>query len=485
MLDSDDEMIGKKRPGLLVGLGPGLATAVLTRLKCLASKHADSPLQLHVQGDGIGPLDLQQIGESLDHLEDGAPALFVVADDQAVFSQLSITGESPRPYDLAATLMATLARTVYLSVQDVSAMRDTLLSLSIQRKLEVVVFGPQEPLNGVALTGEVDTVVRLYAELAKSERGATPDEALQMLLVQSAGDVAWLRFDGTGARPLVSFSPTPTDLDRISAECRLEDLTLRQLPLKLLSDIGLGYYALVVYRARLLRNWVKADQLPRVGALVRAMLATDQSVSIDRNTMAFIRLHCADMPKIMDAIPPESDPRPAHASLLHQAVALSNVELIEKLVIVGGMDIDEPLGLLGESPLQRAVLDGDDLVFRKLFKLGANVNYRDHALRTLLHTAIEAGDDEMVELLFGPKMAHFQHRETVWPFGGITPLMMACDRGWKDGVELLLQLGADPKRIDDSGRNALQRCEDLAEPDPEIVAVLRQALSGPRPVSPQ
>ena len=120
----------------------------------------------------------------------------------------------------------------------------------------------------------------------------------------------------------------------------------------------------------------------------------------------------------------------------------------------------------GETPLCYAAQFGDLRMAQALIFYGANVNARDPFGNTALHWAAQKGSSEVIQALLGAKAAvDPQNRQ------GVTPLMMAAKSNQALAVRLLMKNGADPKKQDFTGRDAL----GWADGKPAVLTVLHTA----------
>ena len=108
----------------------------------------------------------------------------------------------------------------------------------------------------------------------------------------------------------------------------------------------------------------------------------------------------------------------------------------------------------GTNALMYAALHGEMSVVRRLVEREAQVNKTGW---TPLHFAASNGHDEVVSYL----IEHHAYIDAESP-NRTTPLMMAARMRHPTVVRLLLQEGADPTPVNESGMNAARRAGDLA-----------------------
>ncbi len=104
----------------------------------------------------------------------------------------------------------------------------------------------------------------------------------------------------------------------------------------------------------------------------------------------------------------------------------------------------------GRTPLGYAAAFGNSAMLKLLLEAGARVDYRDSFGRMALHWAAEAGQAETIRLLLAAKAPVDATARQ-----GITPLMLAAGANKGEAVKLLLDGGADPKKQDFTGRDAI------------------------------
>ena len=120
----------------------------------------------------------------------------------------------------------------------------------------------------------------------------------------------------------------------------------------------------------------------------------------------------------------------------------------------------------GETPLCYAAQFGDARMANALIFYGADINARDPFGNTALHWAAQRGAIDVIQLLLAAKApVDAQNKQ------GVTPLMMAAKSGQAAASRLLLKNGADPKKQDFTGRDAI----GWADGKPAVLAILRSA----------
>ena len=104
----------------------------------------------------------------------------------------------------------------------------------------------------------------------------------------------------------------------------------------------------------------------------------------------------------------------------------------------------------GRTPLGYAAGFGNAAMLKLLLESGARIDYRDNFGRMALHWAAEGGQAETIRLLLAAKAPVDATARQ-----GITALMLAAGGNKGEAVKLLLDAGADPKKQDFTGRDAI------------------------------
>lgn len=108
---------------------------------------------------------------------------------------------------------------------------------------------------------------------------------------------------------------------------------------------------------------------------------------------------------------------------------------------------------VGETPLHRACIEGDEKKVNKLIESGHPINPRDHCGWIPLHEACNHGFTQIVRALLNAG-AHINDPGGE-KCGGTTPLHDACSNGHTSVIQLLLSRGADVTKLDSEGNCAL------------------------------
>ena len=120
----------------------------------------------------------------------------------------------------------------------------------------------------------------------------------------------------------------------------------------------------------------------------------------------------------------------------------------------------------GRTALSWAAQSNNTEIAQMVLNAGAKPDLRDKDGNTPLHYAAGGGHIEVMQLLI---KAHatidYQNRE------GVTPLMKAAGTGRPQAVRVLLDAGADPRKQDFTGRDAV----GWAKGRPAVVEMLKAA----------
>jgi ankyrin repeat protein len=150
---------------------------------------------------------------------------------------------------------------------------------------------------------------------------------------------------------------------------------------------------------------------------------------------------------------------------LGRAVLQGNAELVKALLEVGA-NAESPLAS-GQRPLWFAVSMGNVAVVSALLAGGADPNREDAEGRMVLHAAAANPSAATVVVLLNAK-ANPDCRDKA----GITPLMVAAEEGFVGPARVLLDAGADPNVHNSAGMTALDLAN--AKNQTQVVRLLEE-----------
>jgi ankyrin repeat protein len=161
---------------------------------------------------------------------------------------------------------------------------------------------------------------------------------------------------------------------------------------------------------------------------------------------------------------PRPDMQPLYSNSLLSAAAQNQTDGVERMLRQG----ENPNGLdsNGRSPLGYAAIYGNTEMTKALVAGGARLDFGDRFGNTALHWAAANGQIEVLRLLLDDKAPIDAANKQ-----GMTPLMLAADANRVEVVRVLLAAGADPKKEDYSGRDAI----GWAQGKPGSLRLLEQA----------
>ena len=133
---------------------------------------------------------------------------------------------------------------------------------------------------------------------------------------------------------------------------------------------------------------------------------------------------------------------------INDAAANDNIDQVRAMLLRG--DHVNSIDGHKRTPLIYAAMAGDLAMTKLLLDHDADVTFHDGFGNTPLHWAASIGNLELVKMLLAAKAPIDPQNKQ-----GMTPLMLAASNGRTAAVKLLLQHGADPKKQDFTGRDAL------------------------------
>ncbi len=155
-----------------------------------------------------------------------------------------------------------------------------------------------------------------------------------------------------------------------------------------------------------------------------------------------------------------------------KAAGSGNVDLIRYLMELGVPVTDSP----NHDVMMYACASGNVEVVRLLLAQGADPLERSGSGETILFWGNWGSDPEMARLVFSLGVDVNARASN-----GMTALMSCAANGWSGALRRLLDAGADPLLVDQSGKTALdyaiaRRTNRATEPNPENVRLLEAAL---------
>ena len=178
-----------------------------------------------------------------------------------------------------------------------------------------------------------------------------------------------------------------------------------------------------------------------------------------RRTTLLLALAAA-LPSMVGAAPARADLNlfGDYYSNIPRAVEQGDAATVQRLLAdnVNPQQLDEK----NRTGLIVAALTGNMQIFAILMKAGARLDIPDPLGNTPLHYAADRNRAEMVKLMLALHAPVDAENK-----GGITPLMMAASHGNVEVVEMLLAAGANPKKNDYTGRDALGWARDSRKPN--------------------
>jgi len=132
------------------------------------------------------------------------------------------------------------------------------------------------------------------------------------------------------------------------------------------------------------------------------------------------------------------------------AAAHNDTRQVEGLLAAGGRDPDAIESQDGRTALDWAAAFDNLPMAQLLLRYGAHIDARDKLGNTALHYAAERGRIDFMRFLIAQKATIDAGNRQ-----GLTPLMIAAQHGQAAAARLLLASGADPRKQDFTGRDAI------------------------------
>ncbi|CAB0031195.1 unnamed protein product [Trichogramma brassicae] len=140
-------------------------------------------------------------------------------------------------------------------------------------------------------------------------------------------------------------------------------------------------------------------------------------------------------------------------SHFHAACEWGCIDIVEKFLELGQLDINLLAMESNSSPLQSALAFEHAEVIELLLRNGADPNFAEEDGSTILHTiCYEKNNVELAKMVFEHCQVEYKPVQVdTQDSDGYTPMRHAVDRGNQSMIELLLRNGVDPNLPDDDG----------------------------------
>ncbi|NXI46570.1 NFKB2 factor, partial [Galbula dea] len=189
--------------------------------------------------------------------------------------------------------------------------------------------------------------------------------------------------------------------------------------------------------AQLCQLWMLALARRNAHALL------DYSVTADPRMLLAVQRHLA-------ASQDENGDTPLHLAIIHEQTAVIK-QLIEVIVSIPSQQIINISNNLQQTPLHLAVITKQPQVVQLLLQAHADPTLLDRYGNSLLHLALQAGDEEMLRMLLAhlgsaaPYLLHLPN------FHGLLPVHLAVKAKSLACLDLLVRKGADVNALERQG----------------------------------
>ncbi|NXP50526.1 NFKB2 factor, partial [Heliornis fulica] len=183
----------------------------------------------------------------------------------------------------------------------------------------------------------------------------------------------------------------------------------------------------------------------RMLALARrnAHALLDYSVTADPRMLLAVQRHLA-------ASQDENGDTPLHLAIIHEQTAVIK-QLIEVVVSIPSQQIINISNNLQQTPLHLAVITKQPQVVQLLLQARADPTLLDRYGNSLLHLALQAGDEEMLRTLLTHLGSAAPHLLRLPNFHGLLPVHLAVKAKSLACLDLLVRKGADVNAVERQG----------------------------------
>ncbi|XP_075278881.1 nuclear factor NF-kappa-B p100 subunit isoform X2 [Opisthocomus hoazin] len=190
-------------------------------------------------------------------------------------------------------------------------------------------------------------------------------------------------------------------------------------------------------QAQLCQLWMLALARRNAHALL------DYSVTADPRVLLAVQRHLA-------ASQDENGDTPLHLAIIHEQTAVVK-QLIEVIVSIPGQQIINMANNLQQTPLHLAVVTKQPQVVQLLLQARADPTLLDHYGNSLLHLALQAGDEEMLRTLLTHLGSAAPYLLRLPNFHGLLPVHLAVKAKSLACLDLLVRKGADVNAVERQG----------------------------------
>ncbi|XP_025924521.1 nuclear factor NF-kappa-B p100 subunit isoform X2 [Apteryx mantelli] len=169
----------------------------------------------------------------------------------------------------------------------------------------------------------------------------------------------------------------------------------------------------------------------------------DYSVTADPRMLLAVQRHLA-------ASQDENGDTPLHLAIIHEQTAVIK-QLIEVVVSIPNQQIINVTNNLQQTPLHLAVITKQPQVVQLLLQAHADPTLLDRYGNSLLHLALQAGDEEMLRTLLAHLGSAAPYLLRLPNFHGLLPVHLAVKAKSLACLDLLVRKGADVNAVERQG----------------------------------
>ncbi|NXE80996.1 NFKB2 factor, partial [Cochlearius cochlearius] len=189
--------------------------------------------------------------------------------------------------------------------------------------------------------------------------------------------------------------------------------------------------------AQVCQLWVLALARRNAHALL------DYSVTADPRMLLAVQRHLA-------ASQDENGDTPLHLAIIHEQTAVIK-QLIEVIITIPSQQIINISNNLQQTPLHLAVITKQPQVVQLLLQARADPTLLDRYGNSLLHLALQAGDEEMLRTLLAHLGSAAPYLLRLPNFHGLLPVHLAVKAKNLACLDLLVRKGADVNAVERQG----------------------------------